>query len=288
MYNKGANFWRRLDKSVFTELEEQYRASKNSFQSDTLFGLAQSITRQRGSYVDSLLEYVTESARGGFSPARAVYAQLMHAHRRKPEFSDKTLTKWTLQAVSEGYLFAKPSPTITHNELDIAKQKFRDAGGYVTAPFLKKQNVLEAARNAQKAMALLKESKRVVDNRGNTLLHAAAALGSLEVVQRLIEDAKVPIDTQNDNQETALYTACQAGHVKVIDYLLEKGAKASVATKNQKLTALHWLFTLPEDCIRKVATRLVREAGAPLDAQMDPPVAESSGGAPQRTPTLHL
>ncbi|EEP77690.1 predicted protein [Uncinocarpus reesii 1704] len=288
MYNKGANFWRRLDKSVITELEEQYRISKNSFESDALFGLAQSITRLRASYVDPLLEYVTESARGGYSPARAVYAQLMHAHRRKPEFSDKTLAKWTLQAVSGGYLFAKSSAAIARNELEVAKQKFRDAGGFATGPFLQKQNVLEAARDAQKAIAWLKDNKRMVDNKGNTLLHAAAAVGALEVVRGLVEDAKFPIETQNDNLETALYTAFQAGHVSVIDYMLDKGAKASVATKQEKLTALHWLFTLPEDCIRRIATRIVQDAGALLDAQMVTAVAEFSGGAPQRMQTPHL
>lgn len=288
MYNRGANFWRRLDKSVITELEEQYRASKGSFQADVLFGLAQSITRQRPSYVDSLLEYVTESARGGYSPARAVYAQLMHAHRRKPEFSSKVLTKWTLQAVSEGYMFAAPSPAITQDDLDSAKQRFRDAGGFVTAPFLQKGNVLQAARDLEKATSWLKENRKIVDNKGNTLLHAAAALGSLEVVRSLIENGKIPLDIQNDNQETPLYTACQAGHVKVIDYLLDNGARASIATKQERLTALHWLFTLPAGCVCSVATRLVREAGALVDAKMIPPVAELSGGAPQRTQISHL
>ncbi|TPX22622.1 hypothetical protein DIZ76_014499 [Coccidioides immitis] len=287
IHNRGPNFWRRLDTAVVTELEEQYSTSKSSFDSDVLFGLAQRITRTRTSYIDQLLEYVTESARGGYSPARAVYAQLMHAHRRTPEFKNEILHKWTLQAVAEGYLFAKTSSTITQEDLEAAKQKFRDAGGYATDPFLKKKNMLEVARDTHKAMAFVAENKNVVDKKGNTMLHVAAALGALDVLQKLVEEAKIPVDIQNDNLETPLYKAFQAGQVRVIDYLLDKGAKASTLTRQEKLTTLHWLFTLPEDSIRRIATRLVREAGALIDAQIVT-VAEVSGGTPPRIHILHF
>ncbi|PGH20329.1 serine/threonine protein kinase [Polytolypa hystricis UAMH7299] len=286
IYNKGANFWRRLDTSVMQELVEQYQTSKDTFASDVLFGLAQSITR-RDSYAGLVPEYVTESSRGGFTPARAVYAQMMHAHGRKSEFNSKVLDKWTLKAVSEGYLFSKPTSTISHEDFEAAKQEFRDAGGFATDPFLRKQSVVVIARDAQKAVAWSAENK-VVDRKGNTILHAAATLGALEVVKRLIKDAKIPTDVQNDELETPLYKACQAGHVQVIDYLLDNGAKASISTKKEKLTALHWLFTLPEDCIHRIATRFVREAGALVDAQMVPMVAENSGGSPQRIQIPHF
>ncbi|KAK2871723.1 hypothetical protein FQN49_002894 [Arthroderma sp. PD_2] len=287
VYNKGANFWRRLDTSVVQELEEQYQTSKDSFTRDTLFGLAQSITR-RESYIDSLLEYITESARGGFMPARAVYAQIMHAHGRKSVFSNKVLDKWTLKAISEGYLFSQPSPTASQDELEAARQKFRDAGGFATDPALGKPRVVETARDVQKAIVWLAEGNKVVDRKGNTLLHIAAALGAIDVVQSLVETAKIPADIQNDNHETPLTKACQAGHVRVIDYLIDKGAKASIATKKEKLTALHWLFTLPEDCIHRVATRLVREAGAVVDSQMVSIQGDNSGGAPERIQIPHF
>ncbi|KAF3484462.1 serine/threonine protein kinase [Arthroderma uncinatum] len=130
-----------------------------------------------------------------------------------------------------------------------------DAGGFAMDPALGKPSVVEMARDVQKAAAWLAEGNKVVDRKGNTLLHIAAALGALDVVQSLVENAKFPADIQNDNHETPLIKACQAGHVRVIDYLINKGAKASVATKKEKLTALHWLFTLPEDCIHRVAIR---------------------------------
>ncbi|KAK2785625.1 hypothetical protein FQN52_007164 [Onygenales sp. PD_12] len=287
VYNKGANFWRRLDKSVVQELEEQYRTSKDSFASDVLFGLAQSITRSEP-YVDKLLEYVTEAARGGFTPARAVYAQVMHAHGRSPEFGAKILDKWMLKAVSEGYLFSVPTKTIAQEELEAAKQKFRDMGGFAADPFLRKPDIIQTARVADKSAAWLAEGNSVVDQKGNTILHVAATLGSLDVVRKLLEGVGMSPDVQNDNLETPLYKACQAGHAHVIDYLLDKKAKASFSTKEENLTALHWLFTLREDYIRRIATRLIQEAGASVNAEMIPKIAENSGGAPQRIQILHF
>jgi hypothetical protein len=120
------------------------------------------------------------------------------------------------------------------------------------------------------------------------VLHVAAALGAIDAVKALIEDAQVPVDVQNDNSETPLYKACQAGHAQVIHYLLDKGVKASTATKSGNLTALHWLFTLPETYIRDIATRLVREGGASVNAVMVAPIGEGSSNFPQKIPISHL
>ncbi|KAL1957500.1 hypothetical protein VTO42DRAFT_5963 [Malbranchea cinnamomea] len=293
IYNKGPRFWYRLDDAVREELEQQYSSSEtDTFAADVLFGMAMNLTGKWSAnntpYVDRVLTYITASARRGFSPARAIYAQFIHAHDRKSEFSERVLNKWTLQAIAEGYLFAKPSPSITNQEIDAARAKFRNAGGFCPDPFLRKLDIVDIARDLGKALEYRRSGRQIVDIWGNTLLHAAAALGAIAVVRGLVEEAGTEVDVLNDNLETPLYKACQAGHVEVIHYLIDKGAKASIATKQRKLTALHWLFTIPESSVLEIASRLVREAGAHVNAIAEAESLENSGGSPTKTMLLHF
>jgi hypothetical protein len=291
-HNKGPLFWYRLDPSVLKELEQQFAASKADktlrHAGDVLFGMAQNITGAKPSYLDRLLTYVSESARCGYSPATAVYAQIMHAHGKEPEYDDQTLDRWLLQAVAEGYLFPKPSPRVSDEHLEMARQKFRDSGGFCTDPFTRKPDIMDIARDQLKVVEWQMSNRKVVDNYGNTILHVAAALGAIDVVRWLVEKAHVPVDVPNDNSESPLYKACQAGQGKVIHYLLDKGANASTPTRQAGLTALHWLFTIPEPFLRELATRLVREAGASVNAMMVPEMGGNGGPYPQRLSMAHL
>ncbi|KAF7586244.1 hypothetical protein BBP40_009195, partial [Aspergillus hancockii] len=289
MYNKGPLFWYRLDPIVLAELEEQYVAVKEGtateFPGAVLFGMAQTVTGAKPAYLDRLLLYLTDAAKAGFSPARAVYAQIMAAHGRKPDFDAQTLEEWADQAVSEGYLFAHSS-ALSDEKLESAKAKFRMKGGFCADPFLGKPRVLEAARDRQKALTWQKTHGAIVDHRGNTILHAAAALGELDVVRGLLDDAHLSVDVENDNQETPLYKACQAGHVEMIEFLLDRATNASHATRQAKITPLHWLFLLPEQSIHHIATRLIT-AGADVNSTIEPAVSENSGGFPERIQILH-
>lgn len=293
MYNKGPRFWYRLDDTVVNELEQQYSTSPAStFSGDTLLGLAMSITRRSirisEGYVDRMLTYITASAKRGYTPARAIYSQFMHAHGQKPQFDDTVLDKWTLQAISEGYLFAKPSSRIGEQELNEAKTKFRNSGGFCIDPFLGKEDIIVLAKDREGTIKRHLNGQELVDTWGNTMLHVAASLGELDVVRGLAERSKIKIDVLNDNFETPLYKACQAGHVDVVNYFLDRGVKASSRTKEHKLTALHWLFNIPESSVRQVAHRLIHEGGADVNATLD--AEENEGGNTVRAHTrlLHL
>ena len=173
-------------------------------------------------------------------------------------------------------MFAKPSSRIGERELDTAKEKFREAGGFCIDPFLGKDDIVDIAKSRELAIKHHRSGQRLVDNWGNTLLHVAAALGKIDVVRGLVEDAKIKLDVPNDNQETPLYKACQAGHVEVINYLLDQGAKASFGTKEHRLTPLHWLFNIPDSSVRQVARRLIQDGGAEVNATIE--AEESEGG----------
>ncbi|KAJ5168573.1 uncharacterized protein N7482_004167 [Penicillium canariense] len=286
IYNKGPLFWYRLDQSIRTELEAQYTLGKEGnappFAGDVLFGIAQTITGEKPAYLDRMLRYMGDSARAGYSPAQAVYAQIAEAHGQKPEFSKDLLKQWTLQAVSEGYFFAK-SGRLT-KEIDDMKNLFRDQGGFCSDPFLRKRDV-KTAVNKKRALAWSMENGNVVDRKGNTILHAAAALGAVDAVQELLDATKLAVDVENEDAETPLYKAFQAGHIKVIEVLLQRGARPS-SRNRQKLTPLHWLFMVPEGAIHHIAKRMI-EGGADVNAVTEPMVKENSGGFPEKIQILH-
>ena len=286
IYNKGPLFWYRLDASVRTELEQQYMLSQEGnappFGGDVLFGIAQTITGQKPTYLDRMLRYLTDAAKSGYSPARAVYAQVMEAHGQALGFGEDVLDDWMLQAVSEGYLFAKPDQLT--KDMEIAKGRFRESGGFCSDPFLIKSDVTSAIKGG-KVMKWYLTNGAVVDRQGNTLLHAAAAFGAVAAVQELLDTTQIEVDTGNENAETPLYKAFQAGHTDVIGLLLDHGASASCRTR-QNIGPLHWLFMIPEDSIHQITKRMI-EGGADVNAIMEPVVKENSGGFPEKIQILH-
>lgn len=287
IYNKGPLFWYRLDQSIRNELETQYELGKDGnappFGGNVLFGIAQTITGAKPAYLDRMLTYLGDAARSGYSPARAVYAQIMQAHHRPPEFSAEVLEKWMLQAVSEGYFFAN---TFGHGDKKIeqARDQFRRQGGFCSDPFLAKKEV-KAAMGVNKALDWVTNNGIVVDRKGNTILHAAASLGKTDVVEELLDSGKVAVDVENDDAETPLYKAFQAGHTEVIEVLLDHGASAGTKTR-QNITPLHWLFMMPEASIERIAKLMVK-GGADINAVIEPVVKENSGGFGEKIQIYH-
>lgn len=288
VYNKGPLFWYKLDESVFAELERQYASSKteaaSSFPGDVCFGLSQSVTAMKPTYVDRLVDFLTDATRQDYSPARAVYAQIVRAHGLEPEVDDATLDEWMLKAISEGYLFASPSSQVSEQQILLAEQQFRDNGGFCTDPFLQKADVVQQAKDTN----ALGSQNQSIDRLGNTMLHASAALGMLDSVKALIEHHGMSPDVENDNGETPLYKACQAGHADVVYFLLSKGAKASVKTKGHNVTPLHWLFTFPKEHIANIATQLVSQGDADVNTVTRPSSDGSPNRFPEKLPMAHL
>jgi ankyrin repeat protein len=106
-----------------------------------------------------------------------------------------------------------------------------------------------------------------------------------DTVQELLDSAKVAVDVENDEAETPLYKAFQAGHTDVIEILLDHGASARTRTR-QNVTPLHWLFMLPDHSIDRIA-KLMVEGGADVNAVIEPVVKENSGGYPEKIQIFH-
>ncbi|KAJ5589518.1 hypothetical protein N7537_012196, partial [Penicillium hordei] len=122
------------------------------------------------------------------------------------------------------------------------------------------------------------------DRKRNTILHAAATSGAVDALQGLMDDRKITVDEENENAETPLYKAFQAGLTKVIEVPLGHDANASCRTQ-QKITPLHWLFMIPEGSICEITKRLI-ERGADINAVMEP-VKEYNSGYPEKIEILH-
>jgi ankyrin repeat protein len=206
----------------------------------------------------------------------------MEAHNHPIEFSEGELKKWTLQAVSEGYFFTDSG--YGQDEIEKSRDQFRRQGGFCSDPFLAKKEI-KTTVSANKAPDWVTKNGIVVDRKGNTLLHAAAALGATDVVQELLDSTQVAVDVENDDAETPLYKAFQAGHTEVIEILLDRGANARTKTR-QNLTPLHWLFMIREIFIDRIANLMV-EGGADINAVITPVVKENSGGYPEKIQIFH-
>jgi ankyrin repeat protein len=74
---------------------------------------------------------------------------------------------------------------------------------------------------------------------GETPLHCACAQGELQIVQYLVETARVDIHVGNQCGCTALHTACERGRLAVVRYLVETAGADIDATNQRGETPLH-------------------------------------------------
>ncbi|GJP45404.1 hypothetical protein CLOM_g4800 [Closterium sp. NIES-68] len=118
----------------------------------------------------------------------------------------------------------------------------------------------------------------VRDDRGWTLLHIASHMGNIRMVRQLLEEGDVGVDEPSLGPKhpgaTALHLAAAAGHVAVMDTLLEGGANIEARTRgNFGWTPLHHAARHN----RRRAMRFLVESGAflapdMLDARFNPPL----------------
>jgi len=66
------------------------------------------------------------------------------------------------------------------------------------------------------------------------MLKISVKQGNLEEVKRAIGDFKADIDTQDASLETALHKAAYLSHLKIVEYLLESGAKTDIQDRHDQ------------------------------------------------------
>ncbi|KAF1841209.1 uncharacterized protein K460DRAFT_421020 [Cucurbitaria berberidis CBS 394.84] len=89
-----------------------------------------------------------------------------------------------------------------------------------------------------------------------------ASAGMKDRLEALLQ-RDVGVNSMDMMQETPLIAACRSGHVDIVEYLIEKGADASMISK-ENISALHYLSSFDENKIPYIALLLLA-AGCPLD-----------------------
>ena len=108
-------------------------------------------------------------------------------------------------------------------------------------------------------MLQLQTDASVIEKRfgaGNTLLHGAALFGLSDQVAVLCRKSGLDINAENDWGETALFLACQYGHIAVAYILLACGADANAYTDKDE-SCLHWLCSCPRESVNDLASKLI-------------------------------
>ena len=126
---------------------------------------------------------------------------------------------------------------------------------------------------AEKLRKVRDKSNFQVNKRGDRILHIAASSGWLEAVEALIDTYSVPVNLLNDQGETALLSACRAGHTRVVHILLNLGADASISTAKNE-SPLHWLVSFEAGDVTAIGDALLN-AGADLRLQTTVPISYS-------------
>ena len=62
-----------------------------------------------------------------------------------------------------------------------------------------------------------------IDPKAVKELLSSASRGDLEHLDNLLTKLKVPLDSVDDQSQTALHYACANGHTKVVRHLIKKG-----------------------------------------------------------------
>jgi ankyrin repeat protein len=99
-----------------------------------------------------------------------------------------------------------------------------------------------------------------------SILHHAVTAGEFDVVKALI-DKGTNVDLLDLDGKTPLLLAAEYGHREITEFLIGRGAKATISSPSGQYP-LHHLWMYDNDDVQVIAKRLVREAGANVNASM--------------------
>lgn len=109
-----------------------------------------------------------------------------------------------------------------------------------------------------------REHVEIVNKRGDTLLHFAAACGHLEAVQALVEQKLVEVNVKNSHGETPLLCACRAGQARIAAAFVTRYKADATIVADSGESPLHWLISMQGDL--QAFTEVLMRQGADIDA----------------------
>jgi ankyrin repeat protein len=192
-----------------------------------------------------------------------LFSALASTTHPPPALTQEDLLIALHRAVGSGSISTRPIlEAMDPQSLHEAMSEFRITGGYNQERylFLQEHPNLEAILLAEQddaTVVRMLSSHQVMRNTRNTYLHVAAMVGKHELVQMLVKEPGVEIDSLNAAGETPLYKACLAGQYKSVKVLIDNGADPFIRVSHLKISCLHWLFAFPRDEMEDVASLFI-------------------------------
>ncbi|KAI1077233.1 ankyrin [Whalleya microplaca] len=281
---KNYLYWRRLNEQVLSQLLKDHNSSlevrkKCKIPPDVVFGMAICYSTSGYRSRETILQLCDDAAKEepGSAVAKSLLPWIHNAF--DPSWSAKNIDfvkQISYESASAGSLPVTPVVDLaTTKYWEHAKDTFRNCGGYNKERAnhqIKCQSVdlgeirevmLEQFIDLTSSLNIMS----IVDQHENTILHIAVVAGRTDIAYHLIMRDHLIINKQNRYGETPLYKACLAGNYDLVKLLTENGADASIASKDFKISCLHWLFNFAAPNMRQVAEVLVGN-GASVDARI--------------------
>lgn len=238
---------------------------------ETLFGMAMGMSRQPSSeYIDQVVDFIERAAFLGYEPAQAICPQILRAHS-KPLPSREKLVQWQKNSLESGCMFMAGPAQLAFEDVDAAKSLFRNTGGYGSDGFASIPGILETASDLSQVAELISVQGCAVaiDLEGNSIAHIVAALGLSQSLRIILNKFPEQILARNDNGETLLYKACQAGQIGILRVLREYSEELpTIVTLKEDLTPLHWLFVFKDNDLAEACEYLVGPKQEVINSQM--------------------
>jgi hypothetical protein len=257
---------------------------------EALFGLALGLSVQPDSeYIEDMTGFIERAANASYVPAQGICSQILRAHKRHlPPVS--VLRNWERNSLETGYFFNTEPSSLTPGEAAVARDEFRRNGGHCRDSFMSISSVIDTVSNPSRLADFISEQGpfAAIDLEGNTIAHVVAALGINHSLQSILNEFPEQVSKRNDNGETLLYKACQAGQMDILRILRDTGIElTSIATLKEKTTPLHWLFMFKDGCLSEACEYLMGPNRENINAQMVPETSSSSTYHPNNFPMLH-
>jgi ankyrin repeat protein len=251
-------------------LERSYRTYRDLLTGPRLFAMfllrsVHDITNaDKGLQISMLLD----AARQGFCPAQGVAQRVIESYDLPVAdyLTEAEARTWLNKAVASGLpLESCEMGQLTPPEFETQRAIFHHNSGYnqFYSPIAKPEKVeLIQEEDVDKL-----RWQSPVDKYKNTVLHQLASYGDVEQITDLLDRGFPGINERNTLGETALYKACLSGHAEVVLLLCQKGADASLAASDRRITCLHWMLNFPVAYLRQIVSAMLA-AGADLDAAL--------------------
>ena len=207
--------------SAFREILDKSKSNDKPVAGRALFQLSTAYAIGFGiqANIESALECVLKSAAKDYLPAQAVFHTMHTANAWEILVDLDTQLDWLCRAASWGSFYAGTSlKQINRDEYRLARADFHKKGGYNQFFYSRDENGL-AHINSKASRTISPEIDQQNDLNTAPLLLSSVIYGDTALLQRLIREEQVDINSVNAYGESLLTLCCKGGHIDTLNVL---------------------------------------------------------------------